>query len=72
MSETLLAELDGALMIRYIKGITWAWHGGTYVNAYNETGKCLAKLSLTEEQLKIANPAMVEEILLSRIKENNE
>lgn len=68
MSQTLLTELDGALMIRYIKGITWAWHGGTYINAYDETGQCLATIGLDQNQFENATPALIEEILLDYLK----
>ena len=44
--DRLLQQLDGALLVRYIDGQLWVWHGGQYINQVNLIGKQVDTIGL--------------------------
>ena len=45
--DRLLQQLDGALLVRYIDGQLWVWHGGQYINQVNLIGKQVDTIGLS-------------------------
>ena len=45
--DRLLQQLDGALLVRYIDGQLWVWHGGQYINQVNLIGEQIDTIGLS-------------------------
>ena len=67
--DRLLRQLDGALLVRYIDGQLWVWHGGQYINQVNLIGEQIATIGLST----LCDDVMsVEDELLSGLAHRNQ
>ena len=68
MSQRLYKVLDRALLVRYIKGGLWVWHGGDWVVRYMSTGAKLERFRLSSKNLTYSDvEKQLENFLNTRI-----
>jgi hypothetical protein len=62
--KKLLEELDGAYLVRYINNIVFAWHGGVFINAFDEEGNSLDTMALTTSPKALDALTVEDELVL--------